>query len=97
MPVRHFHLDVLVKSKIQHVENKHLPQQICSSSYVPSASFQEPELKKPVFETTTPKFADSTAEIPLSVILCFDFYSQRPRPGPQHPSPGMLQQFTSLG
>lgn len=71
MPVRHFHLDVLVKSKIQHVENKHLPQQICSSSYVPSASFQEPELKKPVLETTTPKFADSTAEIPLSVILCF--------------------------
>lgn len=46
MPVRHFHLDVLFKSKIQHGENKRLPQQICSSSYVPSVSFQEPELKK---------------------------------------------------
>ena len=50
MPVRHFHLDVLFKSKIQHGENKHLPQQICSSSYVPSVSFQEPELKKTLSE-----------------------------------------------
>lgn len=74
MPVRHFHLDVLFKSKIQHGENKRLPQQICSSSYVPSVSFQEPELKKKtISEITTPKFIDSMAKtwIPLSLILCF--------------------------
>ena len=73
MPVRHFHLDVLFKSKIQHGENKHLPQQICSSSYVPSVSLQEPELKKTLSEITTPKLIDSMAKtlIPLSLILCF--------------------------
>jgi hypothetical protein len=63
----YFHLVVLVKFQNQHVKTKHLLQQICSSSYVPSPCFQEPELKKIIFETITPKFVNLRNILVLTV------------------------------